>query len=117
MKALKLKIFNVLTENISVLEFEKWLYNSEEFMSQINLNTLYFDVISINYKTELWALKLNNLAKEHLNADCLEILKIKKDCLQVLESYSFQETHEILALSLKILTMKLIIQYYENSNN
>ena len=96
MEALKLKIFDVLIENIPIIEFEEWLYNSEEFMSQINKNTFYFDVISINYKIELWALKLNNLAKEYLNTDCLEILKIKKDCLHIIESYSFQETHKIL---------------------
>ncbi len=39
MEALKLKIFDVLTKRIAASEFENWLYNSEEFMNQISLNS------------------------------------------------------------------------------
>lgn len=50
MQALENKIFEFLSNKVSVLEFETWLYNSEEFISQINTNSFYFDIISINYR-------------------------------------------------------------------
>lgn len=96
MAALKLKIFDVLTEKISVLEFEKWLYNSEEFISQINANSFYFDIISINYKSDKCTSELNELAKKHLGYDYLEILTIKKICSSIIKSETFKETHRIL---------------------
>ena len=76
MEAVKLKIFDALIEKITVSEFENWLYNSEEFMNQINSNSFYFDVISINYKSDKWGSELNCLAKECLDGDYIEILKI-----------------------------------------
>ncbi|WP_055447360.1 hypothetical protein [Lacinutrix mariniflava] len=65
MEVLKLKIFDVLTEKISVSEFENWLYGSEEFVRQININSFYFDLISINYKNEEWLKKFENILILH----------------------------------------------------
>ena len=96
MEALKLKIFNVLTEKIQVSEFETWLYNSERFLNEIDSNSFFFDILSINYKSDKWALELNNLIIEFLGGDCLEVLKIKNSCLSILESETLKETYEIL---------------------
>lgn len=54
MDALKLKIFDVLLERITVPEFENWLYDSEEILNDLESNSLYFDVITINYRNKTW---------------------------------------------------------------
>lgn len=97
MEALKLKIFQVLTEKITVLEFENWMYNSEEFMGEINNNSLYFDVISINYKDEKWFKKLEQLCNNEFTEDFLLLFKIENSCLEVMKSSTAKETYQILS--------------------
>lgn len=97
MEALKLKIFDVLTEKTPVSEFENWLYNSEEFMSQINMNTFYFDVISINYKSDNWRKQLDNLTKEKYNEDFMILYEIKKSCLELSNSKKPEEAFSVLS--------------------
>jgi hypothetical protein len=108
MEALKLKIFGVLTEKISVLEFENWLYNSEEFMSQLNVNTFYFDVISINYKADDWSKKLDNLIKEKYDENFMILYKIERYCLDLIKSIEPKETYHILS--------KLLIDFDYNTD-
>ncbi|MFI1770683.1 hypothetical protein [Thalassobellus citreus] len=97
MEALKLKIFDVLTEKIAVSEFENWLYNSEEFMNQLNSNSFYFDVISINYKTTCWSKNLNKLAIENYDEDFIILYEIEKSCLEIIDSKRANEVYEILS--------------------
>ncbi|WP_158846278.1 hypothetical protein [Algibacter sp. L1A34] len=44
---------------------------------------------------------MNCLAKKYLDEGYLEILKIKKNCLNILETKSFKETHKVLTASLR----------------
>lgn len=97
MEVLKLKIFDVLTEKISVLEFENWIYNSEEFMSQINTNSFYFDVVSINYKDEKWSEKLALLIKEKYDEYFLILYEIQKSCLEIIKSKEPKQVYQILS--------------------
>ncbi|WP_034060522.1 hypothetical protein [Lacinutrix jangbogonensis] len=101
MDTLKLIIFDVLTEKITVSKLENWLYNSEEIMNEIDLNSFYFDVISINYKSCSWKLELNHLAECHLHNDYLEILTIKRSCLNIIESETFEDTHKMLTAAVR----------------
>ncbi|GAA3643282.1 hypothetical protein [Flavivirga jejuensis] len=97
MEVLKLKIFDVLIEKITVSEFENWLYNSEEIIENLNSNPYYFDLISINYKNEEWLKQLNNLIKEKYSEDYLIILKIEKGCLQICQSKTPYQVYQILS--------------------
>ncbi|MEP5339135.1 MAG: hypothetical protein ABJL44_01595 [Algibacter sp.] len=96
METLEYKIFDVLTEKISVLEFENWLYNYDEFISQINVNAFYFDVISINYKSDSWSKALDNLIKEKYDEDFMILHRIKRSCLNILKSENTEEVYQIL---------------------
>ncbi|WP_397364061.1 hypothetical protein [Olleya sp. R77988] len=96
MEALKLKIFDVLTGKITVSEFENWLYNCEEFISLINSNSFYFNVISINYKDEKWKKQLDNLVKEKYNENFKLVYKIERSCLEIIESNEPKKVYEIL---------------------
>ncbi|QXP60530.1 hypothetical protein [Olleya sp. HaHaR_3_96] len=97
MEALKLKIFDVLTKKIAVSEFENWLYDSEEIIENIELNTIYFDAISINYKGKNWSTDLNNIALNYLGETYNEIIEINKLCSAIIESEAFPETHNLLS--------------------
>ena len=96
MEALKLKIFDVLTEKITVSEFENWLYDSEEILKNIEVNTLYFDVITVNYKSKDWNTALNRIAINYLGEVYSEIIEIKRLCSSIVESETFSETHNFL---------------------
>lgn len=96
MEALELKIFDVLVEKITVLEFENWLYESEEIIGDIELNALYFDAITINYRSKTWEMDLNAIAINHLGEKCCEILEIWKVCTSIIKSETFSETHNVL---------------------
>lgn len=96
MDALKLKIFDVLLDRITVSEFENWLYDSEEILENIKSNSLYFDVITINYRSRTWNTDLNNLVISSLGKNYYEILEIKKACSDIIESETFSEAHSVL---------------------
>ena len=97
MEALKLKIFDVLTEKIAVSEFENWLYNSEEFMNQIDSNSFYFDVISINYKDEKWQKQLDDLTRRKYDEDFMILYNIERCCIEILESQNPEKIYQILS--------------------
>lgn len=107
MEALKLKIFDVLTNKIEVEEFESWLYNSEEILSNLNSNSFYFDLISINFKDEKWKYQLSqiiekdlwvlseteNLCSEILESEKLEICgQLVSGLVNLLKGKCFEET-------------------------
>jgi len=79
MEALKLKIFEVLTEKIAVEEFENWLYNSEEILGNLNSNSFYFDLISINFKDEKWKLELSQI----VDTDLWVLSETEKLCREI----------------------------------
>ncbi|NMH88952.1 hypothetical protein [Flavivirga algicola] len=103
MEALKIKIFDVLTEKITVSEFENWLYNSEEILENLKSNTFYFDLISINYKSKKWLKELNDLIKDKYDEDYLIILKIERGCLEICQSETPSQVYQTLS--------KLIIDF------
>jgi len=96
MKALKQKIFEVLTNKIGVCQFEEWLYNTEEITSQLDINRFYFNVITINYKSNDWTNELNNLVESEFDEDYLEITRIKDWCLNILKSSTVEEIRAVL---------------------
>ena len=96
MKTLELKIFDVLTDRITVSEFENWLYNSNELLSAIQTKTLYFDIITINYKSTNWKQVLINLVKNNYGEKVCEIIKIFKVCSLISQSKTEDQTYEAL---------------------
>ena len=95
MEALKLKIFNVLVGKITVSEFEDWLYTSEELLNNLENNVLYFDVITINFRSKSWMSDLKNVVLNNLGSSYLEIHEIKVICSNIMNSKTFHETHKI----------------------
>lgn len=88
MKALEFKIFDVLTERITVLEFENWLYNSEYLNKEIQENIFLFEVLNINYKDEKCLKQLLQVIKEELTSDEFNSLKIISNCKKIVEDIS-----------------------------
>ena len=64
MKALEYKIFDVLTERITVSQFENWLYTNDELLSNLDSNPYYFDLFTINYSNDEWSKKLLQVTNE-----------------------------------------------------
>ncbi len=50
MENLKLKIFDVLTNKISISDYENWLYTDPEILNAIETNDLVYKIICLNYK-------------------------------------------------------------------
>ncbi len=66
MEALKLKIFDVLVNNITIEEFENWLYNSKLLEEKLKENSLIFEVVNINYRLDNSMKMLKNIASTFL---------------------------------------------------
>ncbi len=96
MEALKLKIFNVLVDKITVSEFENWLYTSEEILGSLENNLLYFDVITINFRGKSWMSDLKSIVLNSLDSSYAEILEIKEICSKITSTKTHQETHKII---------------------
>jgi hypothetical protein len=86
MKILKLKIFDVLTEKIKISEFEKWMYTSEVFMSQVESSALYFDVININYRNENALDSLLKITPGIFSEDDLLLVKLVDNCIKIVNA-------------------------------
>lgn len=102
MGALNLKIFDVLTEKINVSEFENWLYNSDEFLSKIDSNSFYFDLISINYKSEGWQENIYFLIES--NYDLLALTKAINICLEIKASENTTISYNLVSELISLLS-------------
>ena len=95
MKVLKQKIFEVLTNKIGVYQFEEWLYNSNDIFKNLNNNSFYFDIVTINYKSSNWNEKLIKLIRGKFSTLTLAVLSIEIDCKKISASDDFEEVYNI----------------------
>ena len=86
MEALKLKIFDVLTEKMSILEFENWLYNSTYLSQNIKGDSLLFNVININYRERNSLKELENIASNIFSFEELLAKRLEKNCIKIINS-------------------------------
>ena len=86
METLKLKIFDILTEKITVSEFENWLYDSEYLKHKITEDSLIFNVININYKEEDAINRIEEIASEIFSDEEFLIVKIERYCFKIINS-------------------------------
>lgn len=97
METLKLKIFEVLVNDISIKEFETWLYNSEEIISKIRTNNFIYKIITINYKSEKWRIQLEELTFSKFDKDELIVLIIEKECNRIIHTENYDEIYSSLS--------------------
>ncbi|WP_271811326.1 hypothetical protein [Clostridium beijerinckii] len=71
--------YNVLKGNITILEFEKWVYNiDEELLNKSFGNDFYFELISLNYKDKHVMNELEKLLFSKVPFGRFEEVKIRK---------------------------------------
>jgi len=96
MEALKIKIFDVLTEKIAVSEFENWLYNSEDIINKMDNNSFIYHLVTFNYKDENWLKYFEDVLNENLiNSEFLMLL-VMSTCSKLYHSKSSTESFKIL---------------------
>jgi len=86
MDALKLKIFDVLTEKISVSEFENWLYSSELLDEKLKEDSLMFEVVNVNYRLENSLKMLKNIASTIFDDEDFLVIKIEDNCRKIINT-------------------------------
>lgn len=112
METLKLKIFEVLVEKITVLEFENWLYNSEFLKEELKSNSLIFSLVDLNYRNDNIIKKLEEvtsgiLCEEEkitlvIEQECRNIInvsnskEIEKSVLRIIEDFDFDDDFQVL---------------------
>lgn len=71
--------YNVLRGNITILEFEKWVYNiDEELLNKCFGNDFYFELISLNYKDKHVMNELEKLLFSKVPFGRFEEVKIRE---------------------------------------
>lgn len=99
MENLKLKIFDVLTETISVAEFEQWLYSSTAIINSISSNSTVYNIVNINYKAEDAQEKLLKLTFEKFNYEENKVILLLQCCKKINTATNkvliFQNVHNI----------------------
>ncbi|MWW24285.1 hypothetical protein [Algibacter lectus] len=90
MEALKLKIFDVLTEKIAVSEFENWLYSSEYINQKIKADSLFFNVININYREAKSIKELKEITASIFTDEELLVVNLLQGCKKIARSESFE---------------------------
>jgi len=112
MKTLKLKLFDVLTETISVKEFEQWLYSNNDILNTLDSNDLFFNIVTINYREKNSLDKLLKLNFEKFTyeenllimiiSNCKKIIKITdrkllfKQVSVIMRYFDFDEKYDLL---------------------
>jgi len=112
MKTLKLKIFDVLVEKITVLEFENWLYSSEFLKEELRSNSLIFNLVGLNYKKDGIIKKFKEITSEvfcdkerltiRIELECRNIIKannseeIENSVLKIIEDFDFDHDFHVL---------------------
>ncbi|SFC70008.1 hypothetical protein SAMN04489722_103207 [Algibacter lectus] len=83
MEALKLKIFDVLTEKIAVSQFENWLYSSEYINQKIKADSLFFNIININYREAKSIKELKEITASIFTDEELLVVKLLQNCIKI----------------------------------
>lgn len=96
MEALKLKIFEALTGKIPVTGFEKWIYDCEEVLNKIDNNSFVFEVVSMNYKTKFWQIRLIQLIEKYLKTEEFMMFIAGTTFYKLINSKTIKETHSAL---------------------
>ena len=86
METLKLKIFEILVNDITIEEFETWLYKSDLLNENLKENSLIFEVITINYRKETALKELKYIASTLFNEEHLVVMKIEVNCRKIVKS-------------------------------
>ena len=86
METLKLKIFDVLVNNITIEEFENWLYNSKLLEEKLKENSLIFEVVNINYRLDNSMKMLKNIASNIFEEDDFLVMKIEENCKKIVNT-------------------------------
>jgi len=82
---LKQKTFEFFVDIISIGDFEKYLYKLVE-NAKLDSNSLLFDLIDINYKSENYKKELLNLIEDICSDEELLSFKIYSLCLSIISS-------------------------------
>lgn len=89
MEFLKLKVLDVLSEIISVKEFEQWLYTEDKVLDLVSSDRLVFEIININYKKEKTAIKeLLNLVSGKFSPEEILLLNAITHCRKIIQLQS-----------------------------
>lgn len=83
METLELKIFDVLVGNITIEVFEKWLYQSKFLEERLKADSLIFEIVNINYRSDDSLKKLKNIADEVFDEKDLLAMKIETNCEKI----------------------------------
>jgi hypothetical protein len=94
METLKLKIFEVLVEKITILEFENWLYNSEFLKEELKSNSLIFSLVNLNYRKSDIIKRLEEISSEIFNEDDRLIIKIQSGCRNIVKANNSKEIED-----------------------
>jgi predicted KAP-like P-loop ATPase len=79
------KFYNLLRSNITILEFEEWVYKvDEELLSKYFGNDLYFELISQNYKDKHVMNELETLLFSNVPFGRFEEIKIRELLEQII---------------------------------
>ncbi|HEY4322794.1 MAG TPA: hypothetical protein VGN20_02380 [Mucilaginibacter sp.] len=71
------KFLDTLSGDISINEFEQWIYNDKKIANILSLED-YLDLISLNYQKSGAKYELDILLKKHVGASCYETHKMLK---------------------------------------
>ncbi|MBU2926620.1 hypothetical protein [Winogradskyella psychrotolerans] len=86
MEVLKLKIFDVLVNNITIEEFENWLYNSKLLEEKLKEDSLIFEIVNINYRLDNSMKMLKNIAYNIFDEDDFLVMKIEENCKKIVNT-------------------------------
>lgn len=86
METLKFKLLRILTDSISILEFENHLYNSSLLDSEIKSDSLFFELLNVNYRDENVRMRLKEIGLSVFEKEDLILLKIEQNCRKIINS-------------------------------
>lgn len=103
----EIKTFQVLNKDITVQDFEKWIYaNSDQLQAGLE-SDLYFDLISFNYNQKDSLKLLQDKLKPHIDKYRFDIWRIKSVLTAIIEN----------RIDLVLATRKLSTLYFETGEN
>jgi len=96
MKTIDRNIFKLISNTITVDEFESYLYQ-EDVIAQIDSNELVFDLVDINYKKQDFLKEVKNVVQKHFNELDFLLIELRFNCLKIIEAESISQIEDIIS--------------------
>ncbi|MCH2195346.1 hypothetical protein [Kordia sp.] len=101
METLQLEIYNTLVGKQSISGFEEFLYGCENILNNLEKNSFFYTILTINYRSESCLSELEQESRIQYGDDFIKVFILEQSCIKILQTKNVNTLYSILGKMIK----------------